>query len=451
VSRRHFGTDGIRGRAGEFPLDGPTIYALGRTAGQTLGGRGARALVGTDTRESCSWIAAHLVAGLEESDVSCRFAGVLPTPAVAHLTAREGFTFGAVISASHNPYQDNGIKFFSGRGFKLPDETESRIERALEDLLPSVGADAPAASLPEPSPEPHRHYLEWLIDQWEGPTLDGVKIVLDCANGAAYQIAPELFGRLGADVVRLACAPDGKNINERCGSLHTDGLARAVAASAAHMGFAFDGDADRCLAVTPSGRLLDGDYLLYRAALHRSTRGRLRGGWVVGTVMSNLWLEKALAEADLRFFRAPVGDRYVLECLKDRGGVLGGEPSGHILFLDQATTGDGLLTALTYAMLARDARGMEALAEGVDPYPQVLANIRVARRLPLEEQAPIQEALAQETAALGSRGRIVLRYSGTEPLLRLMVEAATREDVDGVISRLGGVLRNTLGEASAGG
>lgn len=447
MNRQLFGTDGIRGRAGQFPLDPPTVYALGRAAGRILGGAGATALVASDTRESCGWIASHLVAGLQETGVECRWAGVMPTPGVARLCAADRYTFGAMISASHNPYHDNGIKFFSGDGFKLPDETEHHVEVALDGLLTTVPDPPPAASLGEPDTGPGDHYLAWLESLWEGPGLSGFSIVLDCANGAASRVAPELFRRLGARVTAFAAEPDGRNINAGCGTLHTEGLVARVRAHGAHFGFAFDGDADRCMAVTSGGRVLDGDVILYRDALRRAKRGTLWGRWVVGTVMSNLWVEQALQAERLRFFRAPVGDRYVLQCMLDRGATLGGEPSGHILFLDRTTTGDGLLTALTYAALARDAGSMDALAEGIVPYPQVLHNLRVARRLPLEDQSAIQGALDEETRRLEGRGRIILRYSGTEPLLRLMVEAQTQHEVDGVIARLGRVLIDTLGEA----
>jgi phosphoglucosamine mutase len=446
VTRQLFGTDGIRGKAGVHPLSPPTVYALGRAAGRILGGKDASALVAADTRESCGWIASHLVAGLGETGVSCRWAGVMPTPAVARVCSKDRYTFGAMISASHNPYQDNGIKFFSGDGFKLPDETENHIEVALEGLLPSVPDPVPSGDLGPPDASPSAHYLSWLESLWEGPSLEGSHVVLDCANGAASALAPQLFRRLGAKVSTLACEPDGRNINAGCGSLHTGLLATRVLEARADYGFAFDGDADRCLAVTGTGAVLDGDFVLYRDAQRRVKRGTLFGRWVVGTVMSNLWLEQALQAERLRFFRAPVGDRYVLQCMADRGATLGGEPSGHILFLDRATTGDGMLTALAYASLARDAGSMDALREGIVPYPQVLSNIRVANRLPLEEQPAIQGALDEETARLGARGRIVLRYSGTEPLLRLMVEAQTRSEVDGVVGRLGKVLRDTLGE-----
>ena len=446
MSRHFFGTDGIRSKAGVFPLDPPTVYALGRAAGRILGGGGARAILAADTRESCAWIAASLAAGLAESGAKVVNAGVIPTPGLAHLCVHGRFTFGAMVSASHNPYDDNGIKFFSGSGYKLPDETEHHIEAALDGLLASKPQAPSAPELPPAQEDLAKVYVDHLASLWEGPGLDGATVVLDCANGASHAVGPALFERLGARVVRHACEPDGRNINDACGSLHAASLGRVVAQSGADFGFAFDGDADRCLAVTRSGRVLDGDYILYREAVRRMPQHRLPGRWVVGTVMSNLWLEQALARAGARFFRAPVGDRYVLQCLQDRGGILGGEPSGHVLFLDQGTTGDGLLTSLAYARLARDAGGMEALAEGIRPYPQVLVNLRVARRLPLEEQPAIARALEEEGRSLGGRGRIVLRYSGTEPLLRLMVEAQTEEVVAGVIDRLGAVLRGVLGE-----
>ena len=447
MSRKYFGTDGVRGKAGLFPLDRRTVYALGRAAGLRLGGRGATALLAMDPRESSSWISAFLLEGLKEAAVECHYAGVLPTPAVAHLCLSRGYSFGVMVSASHNSYGDNGIKFFSADGFKLPDAAEKGIEEALEELLPFT-AVSPEAPEPRLEAEACREeYLAWLAESWQGPDLARRKVVVDGANGAASELAPELFKALGAEVVAHACQPDGRNINALCGSLHAELLAARVVEEAADMGFAFDGDADRCLAVTPSGHVLDGDYVLYREGLARQCKGRLPGGWVVGTVMSNLWLEKALTKAGLRFHRAPVGDRYVLESLLERSGVLGGEPSGHILFLDRATTGDGLLTAVTCARLAQDAGGMEALAEGITPCPQVLVNIRVARRAPLEEVPVIQEALQEENAGLGESGRIVLRYSGTEPLLRLMVEAESQDAVDRVIARLSKVLVGALGEA----
>ncbi len=447
MSRKWFGTDGIRGVAGEFPLDPATVTALGIAAGEVLGRRGATALVAIDTRESGPWIAVRLMEGLEASGVQCHYAGVLPTPAVAHLAFARQHTLGAVISASHNPYRDNGIKFFGPSGFKLADETEAQIERVLERVLEtgvSPGADAEPPAAETVCAEA---YLEWLLAKWRGPDLAGWRVVLDCAHGAAARLAPQLFTRLGAEVRTVGCAPDGRNINEGCGSLHPEGLAAAVREAGARLGFAFDGDADRCLTVTGSGRLLDGDYLLYPDALRRRIENRLPGGWVVGTVMSNLWLEHALLRNRLRFYRAAVGDRYVLSCLQDRGGVLGGEPSGHLLFLDEVTTGDGLFTGMVAAMHARLYGGAEALATGIEPFPQTLRNLRVARRADLTDNSAVQAALRAEEEALGGDGRVVLRFSGTEPVLRLMVEARTQALVDGALARLTAVLHGELGEA----
>lgn len=448
MSRKYFGTDGVRGVAGEFPLDPLTVTALGVAAGRELGGRGATALVAADTRESGPALAARLCEGLEAAGVACHWAGVLPTPAVAHLALARQLALGAVLSASHNPWRDNGIKFFGPRGAKLPDDTESRIEsgleRVLEDGALAVGHGGAPAEL---EPAFADHYLAWLYGKWRGADLKGWKVVLDCAHGAAHSLAPRLFERLGAEVVALNCAPDGRNINQACGTLHPEGLVEAVRAEGARLGLAFDGDADRCLAVTGEGRVLDGDYVLYHEALRRRVEGRLPGGWVVGTVMSNLWLEQALTRHHLKFYRAAVGDRYVLQCLLDRGGLLGGEPSGHVLFLDEVTTGDGLYTAMVYAMHARHYDGADALAAGIEPFPQTLVNLRVAQRTNLAEHAVLQEEVRAEQALLGTDGRIILRFSGTEPLLRLMVEARTQAQVDDTLSRLEAVLFRELGKA----
>ncbi len=444
MKRRYFGTDGFRGRAGDFPLDTSTVFALGRAAGVVLGAAGASAVVGMDPRESSGWISEALMQGLEEEGVAVSFAGVLPTSGVAWLCAKEDYTFGAMVSASHNPYRDNGIKFFSGEGFKLPDETEVEIETILESFSGAFGKECRPRER-EAGLHRQERYLEGLLSLWRGKELDGVRLVLDCANGAAYRIAPALFRKLGADVEAVFCSPDGRNINHQCGSQAPERLAAAVTGSGADMGFAFDGDADRCIAITPSGKRLDGDYLLYWKACQMAAQGELHGGCVVGTVMSNLWLEKALAEKGIGFHRAPVGDRYVLQRMREVGGVLGGEPSGHVLFLNEATTGDGLLSAMAYAALARGNGGMEVLADGIEPYPQVLLNIPVREKILIEERPAIRDAVSHEEECLGKEGRIVLRYSGTEPLIRLMVEADSEERVAGVIERLRPVLEGELG------
>ncbi len=448
MSRKFFGTDGVRGVAGEFPLDRRAVTALGLAAGEVLGRRGATALIAADTRESGPWLAACLAEGLAAAGVECHYAGILPTPAVAHLTLAHRFTLGAVISASHNPYRDNGIKFFGPTGFKLPDETETSVEEAfLKILEQEVLAGGDAAGLPATESQFGEEYLLWLLSKWRGPSLDGWKIVLDCANGAAFRLAPALFEKLGASVIKTACAPNGTNINEKCGSLHLENLSREVRARGARLGLAFDGDADRCLAAGPGGEVLDGDYVLYHDALLRKTEDRLSGNWVVGTVMSNLWIEQALGRNKLRFYRAPVGDRYVLSCLQDRGALLGGEPSGHVLFLDEVTTGDGLYTGMVFAAHARRYGDASALSSGIVPFPQRMVNLRVSRRCDLAENGAIQAALAKETEALGHDGRIVIRFSGTEPLLRLMAEAKTDGQVNGVLERLSVVLYRELGKA----
>lgn len=448
--RKYFGTDGVRGRAGAFPLDPATVFCLGRAVGRILGGDHPSALVGMDPRTSGRELAEALMAGLACEGASCRFAGVLPTPAVARLTPDCGFTMGVMISASHNPYTDNGIKFFSADGFKLPDEIELKVEGLLDDFLGGGGEAPERPSAPEEEGAFSRDYLEWLRERWPGGDLGGCTIAVDGANGAAHWVAPALFESLGARVVRRACEPDGTNINRDCGSLHLEGLRRLMEAEGAHLGLAFDGDADRCLALTPGGALIDGDAVLYLEALKRKAEKCLAGDLVVGTVMSNLWLERALSERGVRFHRAPVGDRYVLQAMREQGGEVGGEPSGHVILLDQATTGDGLLTALTVAGHMARKGSADALVEGICPYPQELRNLKVQRRVDLQEDNVILEALAAEEEALGACGRVVLRFSGTEPVLRLMVEASTENLMNQSLDRLEGILFDYLGREGRG-
>lgn len=443
MKRKYFGTDGMRGEAGRFPLDLPTVYAMGRAAGKVLGKGSAPTLVGMDPRKSSDWISEALMDGLEREGVQCVFAGVIPTPGVAWLLSRGEYAFGVVISASHNPYTDNGVKFFSGEGFKLSDEVEERVEYELEGCL----GETPALDLSSRAPENSclLEYVEGLSSLWRGQRLEGKRIAVDCSNGAAYRAAPMLFERLGAEVEAMSCSPDGENINRNCGSLYPKALAKRVRESGADMGFAFDGDADRCMAVTASGKILDGDYLLYWEAGRLAKKANGGPGCVVGTLMSNLWLEKALREKGIAFYRSSVGDRYVLKELRERGGTLGGEPSGHLLFLDRATTGDGLLTAMNYAMLAREGGGLDAMRRGINPFPQTIVNIPVAKKTPFSDCPVLAVRLEEEERHLAGNGRIVLRYSGTEPVVRLMVEADSHETVEGVIERLRPVLEDELG------
>lgn len=456
--KRLFGTDGIRGVAGEFPLDETTVERIGGALALTLGsgGRPPRVMIGRDTRESGATIEAALLRGLVARGAAADRAGVLSTPAIACLTRLLGYDAGIVISASHNEYRDNGIKVFSDRGEKLPDRIEMEIEaRVLDMAEPGAGSPGgvrPAASALAPgvihdAADLRERYFGWLgAAVGPGAPLAGLRIVLDCANGAASDLGPEIFRRLGAEVIPLHTSPDGRNINEGCGALHPRDLAAEAVRRKASLGLAFDGDADRCLAVDASGRLLDGDYILFLAARDLKHRGLLRGNLVVGTVMSNLWLEKALHAEGIRLLRAAVGDKYVLEEMQRGGVTLGGEQSGHIIFLDKATTGDGLMTGLLLAELVRrTGLDLAAWARGITPCPQILVNVPVRDRPPLEAHPIIGPAIRDEESRLAGRGRLLVRYSGTEPKARIMVEGETRAEVEACAARLRQLIEQELG------
>ncbi len=378
--------------------------------------------------------------------------GVLTTPAVACVTRLVGYDAGLVVSASHNPYRDNGIKVFSRTGEKLSDETELAIEReVLDGRDPAGGRVAPVAAATGHAPvapaDLAARYLGWLRGAIEpGATLAGWHIVLDCANGAASLLGPELYRGLGATVATINARPDGRNINEDCGALHPQALAQEVLRLNARLGLAFDGDADRCLFVDSSGRALDGDYVLYLAARDLMAAGRLRGHAVVGTVMSNLWLEKALKQEGIRLSRAPVGDKYVLEEMIRGGHVLGGEQSGHIIFLEKTSTGDGLLTGLLFLdLLRRSAFDLAAWAADIRPCPQVLVNVQVRERPPLEKHPRIGPAIRDEERRLGGSGRLLVRYSGTEPKARIMVEGESLQVVEEAAARLKWIIQREIG------
>ncbi len=456
--KRLFGTDGIRGVAGQFPLDEATVERIGRALALTLGsgGRAPRMMIGRDTRESGEAIEAALLRGLEARGAAADRAGVLSTPAIACLTRLLGYDAGIVISASHNQYRDNGIKVFSGRGEKLPDRIEMEIETQVldggepGDASPGgvrPAASAAAAGAVHDAADLRERYFDWLSTAvGPGTPLAGLRIVLDCANGAASDLGPEIFRRLGAEVTPLHAAPDGRNINEGCGTLHPQDLAAEVVRRKASLGLAFDGDADRCLAVDASGRLLDGDYILFLAARDRKRRGLLPGNLVVGTVMSNLWLEKALHAEGIRLLRAPVGDKYVLEEMQRGDVTLGGEQSGHIIFLDKATTGDGLMTGLLLAdLVRRTGLDLAAWAQSVKPCPQILVNVPVRDRPPLEAHPTIGPAIRDEELRLGGRGRLLVRYSGTESKARIMVEGEARAEVEACAARLRQLIEQEIG------
>lgn len=455
--KRLFGTDGVRGVAGKFPLDEKTVIRIGEALARTLmkNGRAPRVVIGRDTRASGPEIEAALTRGIESQGGSVDRGGVLTTPAIACVTKTLGYDAGVVISASHNPYRDNGIKVFSAEGFKLPDALEMEIERQVLDGPPAEGAPQAgdgaggrhidAGALQET-------YLDALRAAVPpGTSFAGRRLILDCAHGAASALAPRLFKSLGAEVVALNDAPDGSNINEGCGALHPDRLGSEVARQGAWLGLAFDGDADRCLPVDATGRVLDGDYVLCLVARDLRRAGRLHGDATVGTVMTNLWLEQALKQDGIKVVRAAVGDKYVLEEMQRGGFVLGGEQSGHVIFLERATTGDGLLTGLMLMeLLQRTGQDLAAWASTITPCPQILVNVPVRERPPLETHPVIGPAIAAEEKRLEGRGRVLVRYSGTEPKARIMVEGEPRAAVEDAVGRLKSVIEGAIGVSPAG-
>ncbi|OLC88449.1 MAG: phosphoglucosamine mutase [Acidobacteria bacterium 13_1_40CM_4_61_5] len=446
MGKELFGTDGIRGIPGTEPLDDATLYATGRALGLYLRREHAapRVLIGMDTRESGPHLAAMIAAGLATSGVKVAFAGVITTPGVACVVRQDKFQAGVVISASHNPYHDNGVKVFSGAGMKLPDAVEEEIEADIFRLR----AEAPPKRTPALATDEtlDADYLKFLRGRvLPGAKLAGMRVVLDCANGAAYKLGPELFRSLGADVIATHVQPDGKNINAGCGSLHTASLEKRVVAERAQLGVAFDGDADRALFVSGTGRLVNGDAVLLAAARYLKSKGQLKGNRIVATSMSNLGLERALAHEGIALARTAVGDRYVLEEMLRSGNVLGGEQSGHVIFLDDCPAGDGLLTALKMASLVSMNGSLEALVEGLKDFPQKILNVKVRSKPPLETLPEVSRALAEARSALGENGRIVLRYSGTEPLARVMVEAEREADVTRFSESLAAALRSSIG------
>src|SRR5262245_11399428 len=428
-----FGTDGIRGVAGQYPLDLPTIERIGYSLAIELtrrSGRAPRLVIGRDTRESGEWIEAALARGLRAALAGARFAGVITTPGVAYLTRALDADAGVVISASHNSYEDNGIKVFSASGRKLDDEAERAIERSLSGEWGMESAESGMGEVTSLSPTPHsdaglgEKYLAFLRDEvGAGVSLKGLKIAIDCANGAASGLAPKLFSALGADLIVINADPNGRNINLDCGSLHPEKLRRTVIERKADLGLAFDGDADRLLMIDERGDLVDGDQVLFIMADYMASKGRLSGGRVVATVMSNLGLELALAERGVTLARTAVGDKYVLDELLKGGGSLGGEQSGHIIFPEISLAGDGMITALeVLRVLAERNTGLGALGGAYTRYPQVTVNVRVSRKPPLDAVPPISAAINAVEKEMAGRGRLIVRYSGTENLARVMIE-----------------------------
>lgn len=423
MSRKYFGTDGVRGRVGEAPMTPEFALKLGWAAGRVLGrAPGTKVLVGKDTRRSGYMFESALEAGFASAGVESLLLGPLPTPGVAYLTRALRAQAGVVISASHNPHHDNGVKFFSAEGVKLSDDIELEIEQLMGEELRCVPSEQMGRA--RRIDDAQGRYIEFCKSTFPLPSLRGLRIALDCAHGAAYKVAPAVFAELGATVYAIGTEPDGFNINRECGSTHMHGLREAVHVHNADLGIALDGDADRCLMVDAKGQEVDGDQLLYVIAVGRHRRGVLRGP-VVGTLMSNLGLERALRQIGLSFERAQVGDRYVSEKLAETGGVLGGESSGHILCRDCTTTGDGIVTALqVLAEMVQPPRPLSELVAGMMRCPQVLINVPVEEKAKQRVQAPsVSAAVKAVERELGASGRVLLRASGTEPLVRVMVEA----------------------------
>lgn len=443
MSRRYFGTDGVRGRVGDHPLTVEFALRLASAAARVLAPNGGTVLVGKDTRLSGYMFESALEAGFVAAGVNVMLIGPLPTPGIAYLTTRFECDFGVVISASHNLYEDNGIKFFDGRGAKLSDAVEAQIEALLAE--PPVTRASGELGKAVRVDKSRVRYQEFCASTVPNLDLSGYKIVIDCANGAGYKVAPRILADLGAEIVPIGCSPNGRNINLNCGSTSPELLQLTVPGVRAAAGVALDGDGDRLVMVDHLGRLVDGDQLLYIIACDWKARGLLSGP-VVGTVMSNLGLEHALAKEGIEFRRAQVGDRYVLEMLKETGGRLGGETSGHLLCLDHTTTGDAIVAALQVLdIMKRTGCSLAELAAPMPKYPQVLENVRVARKIDPVASPAIQEAVSLAERRLGDAGRIVLRASGTEPVIRVMVEGRDEKLVRDLAASLAG----TVAQAAA--
>ncbi len=459
--RKLFGTDGIRGVAGEYPLDEKTVYVIGRALGHYLQRTFAapRVVIGQDTRESSDAISAALGCGLRSHDVGAVNAGVLTTPGIAFLARTQNFAAGVVISASHNPWRDNGIKVFGSNGYKLPDEVELEIERDIFEHMEELAATATKGAGAKPGPLPAQGslaapYIQWLVDSVSGSTLGNLKVVVDCANGAAAPIAHEVFRRCGVDAKFINHEPNGRNINDHCGALYPERVAEAVRRANAEsrkpkysLGVSFDGDADRALFSDEEGNVLNGDAVLLVAARSMQQRGALPNDTIVATTMSNMGLETALRDSGIKVLRAAVGDKYVLEEMRRSGAALGGEQSGHIIFRDgDATTGDGLLTALrVIAKVANSGQSLRELTADMVVFPQIIKNVRVRERKPLDQVPEVVEAIRVAEQDLDGDGRVVVRYSGTEALVRVMVEAESEDKMRRIADEIASAVQRNLG------
>jgi phosphoglucosamine mutase len=441
---RLFGTDGVRGKAGTYPLDLPTVRRLGGALARALGhGRPTRFLSGRDTRESGAWIERELAFGINSQGGSLTGAGIIPTPAIAYLTPRMGYTAGAVISASHNPFEDNGIKVFSGAGEKFTEELERLVESIIADTSWTVPAgDAPAVEQIDYRAEYLGHLRDILTNVEQ---VRGMHLAIDCANGATTTIAPRLFQELGFEVHCIGCEPDGRNINLRCGSTAPELLARTVVDGGYPLGIAYDGDGDRAIFVDERGKVVDGDAVMLMCAKQMKREGRLTGNAIVATVMSNIGLEIALRDAGIDMVRCPVGDKYVMEEMLRRDIALGGEQSGHVIFSEYLFTGDGLATSLNVLRtMGATSRSLSDLASELTTYPQVLVNVRVDRKVDLATVPEVARVMSAVESRLAGKGRLLIRYSGTEPLLRIMIEGQDQREIVAWAEEIAGAVRRHL-------
>lgn len=444
MAKKYFGTDGIRGKVGEAPITADFFLKLGWAVGRVFANEGKGfVLVGKDTRISGYMFESALEAGLSAAGVDTRLLGPMPTPAIAYLTRTLRAKAGIVISASHNPYYDNGIKFFSVEGTKLPDELEHQIEHYLDSAMTTVdSATLGKAKRVDDAPGRYIEFCKATIPA--GLDFKGLKILLDCANGATYHVAPPVFSEIGAEVITLSCDPDGLNINADCGSTKPNNLIAAVLTHQADLGIAFDGDGDRVVMVDHKGEIVDGDELIYIIAQSRLATYKTLAP-VVGTLMSNLGMEQALTQLGIPLLRAQVGDRYVMEMLTEHQGILGGENSGHIICLDKTTTGDGIVAALqVLAQMHQTGKTLHELKLGMQKYPQVLVNVKVAKKVNPSEIPAIQKAVTAAEQVLGSEGRVLLRASGTEPLIRVMVEGVDEKTVTTLANQLAEDVKNSI-------
>ncbi len=462
--RKLFGTDGIRGKAGEYPLDPITVFAIGQALGHHLGKVGGqlRVVIGQDTRQSGASIACALAGGLASAAVTVDNAGVVTTPAIAYLARTRGYSAGIVISASHNPWYDNGIKVFGGDGYKLPDSIEldieieifSSIERnenngahGARGVIEACDAKIQGNDVPLPvDPSLREAYEAWLIDMVRGVDLSKLKVVVDCANGAASEMAKDVMKACGVQATFIHCSPSGRNINDQCGALYPDVVAAEVVKQKADLGISFDGDADRVLFADAQGKVVNGDAVLLLAGREMAQRGALVGKTVVATTMSNMGLESALRSHGIKMLRAPVGDKYVLEEMQKNGAVLGGEQSGHIIFSDLATTGDGLLTALkVMEILGRSGQPIQKLLSDFHVFPQIIKNVRVKEKRPLDQIFAVAATIQAAQDDLKDQGRVVVRYSGTEALCRVMIEASSQEKTQHWADEISTVIQKDIG------